>query len=174
MENESADYENISGEVRNALGESRNNSDGQATNNNGGGLGAMGGTDNNSSTSGGLGSLGGSAAGNQNPSGFGSPMSDEQAIKDKFYRMVDAIKSGDYARVKAEFGEDAPAEEEFNMMAEFMKNMNFEISNIRINGDRATSDVRITGEVMGETMDQTDEANWIKVNGQWMPEDFGQ
>lgn len=98
---------------------------------------------------------------------------DEAQIKATFDNYVNAMKSGDYARLQEALGDSAPSEEEFNMMAGFMKDMNFEINDIKVDGDTATAKVSVKGTVMGQDVDQTSDAKFKKVDGKWVPEEMG-
>lgn len=95
---------------------------------------------------------------------------DETEIEELFYGMVAAIKAGDYEKAKKIAGEgnaDFESEEEFKAMSGMLKDMDFKIADIKVDGDTATATVKMTGEVAGQEIDQDIPATFKLVDGKW-------
>lgn len=98
----------------------------------------------------------------------GSP---EAEIETTFNAVVAAMKAGDFEKVKAlavEGSEEFGNAEEFKAAAGFLKEIDFTISDIKVDGDSATAVIKMAGEVMGQKMDESSDAAFTKVGGKWL------
>ena len=95
---------------------------------------------------------------------------DEAAnVEAKLNNVMDAMKAGDYDKVKMLLGENAPTKAQFDGMAEMFKEADIEFTDVKVDGDNATAIMKITGEMSGITIDESIPMTLKKVDGEWVP-----
>lgn len=98
------------------------------------------------------------------------PASDEAQIAAMFNEMVAAMKEGNFAKMKELVVEGHPMvqnEAAFKMAGAFMQNAQFELSNIKVDGDTATATLKVTMAGMGDDQSNESEVKFKKIGGRW-------
>lgn len=93
-----------------------------------------------------------------------------QKIRQTFDGFVAAVKSGNYQKANSYIATGDPglgSEQDFNMMSQALSTINFDISDIRVNGNRATATIKTTGTAMGQQLDESDTGYFKLENGDW-------
>ena len=100
----------------------------------------------------------------------GAGGSAEDQIQTTMKEFESALHAGDYNKIKSlvtkdntEFGD----EEQFKMVAPMMKTVKFELSDIKVDGNNATANMKMTMEFMGETQTMDETASFKLEDGKW-------
>lgn len=94
----------------------------------------------------------------------------ENQIRQTFEEFIEAIRDGDFAKAQSISAEDSQAftdEEEFKSASSLLKDVEFSISGIKVDGDTATGKITMLVEFAGENNEISDTAFFKKEGGKW-------